>query len=54
MDPHPNADGTFTIDFNDAYNPYCAYNELYSCPIPPAENRINVAITAGEKNYKED
>jgi len=39
------------IDFNLAYNPYCAYNPSYSCPIPPPENRLNVAITAGEKNF---
>jgi uncharacterized protein (DUF1684 family) len=39
------------IDFNLAYNPYCAYNEKYSCPIPPAENHLAVRIEAGEKNY---
>lgn len=37
------------IDFNKAYNPYCAYNERYSCPIPPAENRVEIAIEAGVK-----
>lgn len=37
------------LDFNTAYNPYCAYNEAYSCPIPPAQNRLAVAIEAGEK-----
>ena len=41
-----------SVDFNLSYNPYCAYNDLFSCPIPPAENRIQVAITAGEKNFK--
>jgi uncharacterized protein (DUF1684 family) len=40
------------IDFNRAYNPYCAYNSGYDCPIPPAENRLNISIKAGEKNYK--
>jgi uncharacterized protein (DUF1684 family) len=40
-------------DFNLAYNPYCAYSEEYSCPIPPAENRIDVPIRAGELNYAE-
>ena len=40
------------IDFNLAYNPYCAYNDNYLCPIPPAENRITVRIAAGERNYK--
>ena len=44
------ADGVFQIDFNMAYSPFCAYNPLYSCPIPPPENRLSVAIEAGEKN----
>lgn len=40
------------IDFNRAYNPYCAYiNGVYNCPIPPAENRLAVAIRAGEKAF---
>ncbi len=39
------------LDFNEAYNPYCAYSEEYSCPFPPLENVLNVAIEAGEKNY---
>jgi uncharacterized protein len=43
---------TITLDFNKAYNPYCAYNETYSCPLPPRENLLDVAIRAGEKNYK--
>jgi uncharacterized protein (DUF1684 family) len=47
------ADGahTATLDFNLAYNPYCAYNPHYSCPIPPGENRLPVAIAAGEQAY---
>lgn len=40
------------LDFNKAHNFYCAYNETFVCPIPPKENSINVAIMAGEKNYK--
>ncbi len=44
---------TITLDFNKAYNPYCAYNETYSCPLPPPENLLNVAIRAGEKSYHE-
>lgn len=40
------------VDFNDAYNPYCVYNEIYSCPIPPEENHLTVSIRAGEKDYK--
>ena len=40
------------LDFNKAYNPYCAYvTGRYNCPIPPTENNLNVAILAGEKNY---
>lgn len=44
-------DGRLVVDFNYAYNPYCAYNANWSCPIPPSENRLTVAITAGEKTY---
>jgi len=40
------------IDFNFAYNPYCAYNTIYECPIPPKENHIPIHILAGEKNYR--
>lgn len=39
------------IDFNKAYNPYCAYNEMYSCPVPPEENNLSVRILAGERKY---
>ena len=48
----PNGD-TIVIDFNKAYNPYCAYSSDYSCPIPPKENHLNVAILAGVKKPKE-
>jgi uncharacterized protein (DUF1684 family) len=41
------------LDFNRAYNPYCAYNNEYSCPVPPAENRLQVAVPAGEKSFHE-
>tara|TARA_R110002050_G_scaffold144363_2_gene269898 strand:+ start:18364 stop:18975 length:612 start_codon:yes stop_codon:yes gene_type:complete len=37
------------IDFNKAYNPYCAYNEKYSCPIPPKENHLKIKVLAGVK-----
>ena len=40
------------VDFNYAYNPYCAYNEGWSCPLTPAENRLTVDIRAGEMSYK--
>jgi uncharacterized protein len=40
------------LDFNKAYNPYCAFSEGYSCPIPPKENYLKVTIEAGEKNFE--
>jgi len=40
---------TILIDFNKAYNPYCAYSPTYSCPIPPKENNLPIAINAGIK-----
>ena len=42
---------SLVIDFNKAYNPYCAYTTGYNCPIPPKENLLTVSIPAGEKNY---
>ena len=47
LDPEP--DGTFTLDFNAAYHPYCAYSPDYSCPLTPAENRLGVRVEAGER-----
>ena len=44
----------FLVDFNLAYNPYCAYNEMWSCPITPAENRLKVPIRAGEKLFQHE
>lgn len=44
-------DGKLVIDFNKCYNPYCAYADGYSCPIPPDANRLQVAIPAGEANF---
>jgi uncharacterized protein (DUF1684 family) len=43
--------GELVLDFNKAYNPYCAYATGYNCPIPPRENDLPVSINAGEKNY---
>ena len=43
---------TMIVDFNQAYNPYCAYNEKYSCPIVPEENDLKVEIKAGVKAFK--
>ncbi|MDH3426693.1 MAG: DUF1684 domain-containing protein [Acidimicrobiia bacterium] len=51
LDVEPNDDGTVTIDFNYAYNPLCVYNDAYSCPLPPAENWLQIPIEAGEKSY---
>ena len=45
-------DGKIKIDFNKAYNPYCAYSNGYRCPQPPKDNILNAAIEAGEKKYK--
>lgn len=46
--PEP-VDGFYTLDFNYAYSPYCAYDPAFSCPIPPPENRLSVPIRAGER-----
>lgn len=51
LEPEPLPDGKFLIDFNQAYNPYCAYNEHWSCPLTPFENRLKVSIQAGEKIF---
>ncbi len=40
------------LDFNKSYNPYCAYTDAYTCPFPPKENRLTIAIEAGEKSYQ--
>lgn len=44
--------GRVLIDFNRAYNPFCQYNEKYTCPFAPEENRLDVAIRAGEKRFR--
>ena len=43
---------SITVDFNLAYNPYCAFSPYYSCPLPPRENQLSVEIRAGELNFK--
>lgn len=53
LEPEELEPGKLLIDFNQAYNPYCAYNEHYSCPIPPRENWLTVPIAAGEKKFHE-
>ncbi|MEW6752344.1 MAG: DUF1684 domain-containing protein [Candidatus Latescibacterota bacterium] len=44
-------DGRHVLDFNTAYNPYCAYNADYICPVPPPQNRLPVPVPAGEMAY---
>lgn len=51
-DQHPS--GEWVLDFNRAYNPTCAYNEAYECPLIPMENWLDVAISAGEQTYPLD
>jgi hypothetical protein len=49
--PAPDSTGTVDLDFNKAYNPPCAFTPYATCPLPPAQNRLALAVTAGEKNY---
>lgn len=51
LDLEANRSGEYVLDFNYAYNPYCAYNHDYSCPIVPKANRLDVEIKAGEKKF---
>lgn len=44
-------DGKLELDFNKCYNPWCAFADGYSCPIPPKENRLAIAINAGEMSF---
>lgn len=52
LEPEPLGDGRFMIDFNLAYNPYCAYNDLWSCPLTPRGNRLSIPIRAGEMIFR--
>lgn len=47
----PDAEGRVILDFNRAYNPPCAYTAYATCPLPPPENRLDLAVTAGERRY---
>jgi uncharacterized protein (DUF1684 family) len=50
LDPEPQAGGMIEVDFNKAYNPYCAYDaERWNCTLPPAENTLPIRVEAGEK-----
>lgn len=51
LEPEPLPGGRFLVDFNLAYNPTCAYNEMWSFPVTPSENRIKVPVRAGEKLF---
>jgi uncharacterized protein (DUF1684 family) len=53
LDVEQRPDGLFLLDFNRAYNPYCAYSEDYSCPLSPRDNWLEVLIKAGEKKFKD-
>jgi uncharacterized protein (DUF1684 family) len=52
LEPESLPGDRFLVDFNLAYNPNCAYNEMWSCPITPAENRLQVPVRAGEKLFE--
>jgi len=52
LEPELLSVGRLIVDFNLAYNPYCAYNANWSCPITPAENRLKAPIRAGEKVFE--
>lgn len=51
LDPQARPDGTLQVDFNYAYNPYCAYSDGWTCPVPPFENMVRVRLAAGEKIF---
>jgi uncharacterized protein len=46
-------DHLYTIDFNKAYNPYCAYSNIFSCAVPRKEDHLNIALRVGEMKYHE-
>jgi hypothetical protein len=52
MTTDENTDGTITLNFNNTYNPYCAYNERYSCPLTPRKNHLDIEIRAGIKVFE--
>lgn len=51
VEKHKTLNGKWILDFNQAYNPWCAYSNNYACPYTPSENWLKVSIKAGEKNY---
>jgi uncharacterized protein (DUF1684 family) len=52
LEPRLRPDGTIEVDFNYAYNPFCAYGDGWSCPIPPVENHLATSIQAGERKFE--
>lgn len=52
LEPQARPDGLLHVDFNYAYNPFCAYGEGWSCPKPPVENHLDVTIPAGERRFR--
>jgi uncharacterized protein len=53
LDLNKRAGSEYVLDFNRAYNPFCAYSPYYSCPVPPGENNLAAEVRAGEKVYHE-
>jgi len=51
LDLNKKAGNEYVLDFNRAYNPFCAYSPYYSCPLPPGENNLPVEVRAGEKSF---
>jgi uncharacterized protein (DUF1684 family) len=51
VEAEPLGDGRFELDFNRAYNPYCAYNDAWRCPLPPRDNWLAVPVRAGELSF---
>lgn len=54
LEPEELPQAAVHIDFNYAYNPFCAYSDEWSCPLPPPENRLRVPIRAGEKAWQQE
>lgn len=54
LDIELDSNNELIIDFNFSYNPFCAYNDNYTCPVPPAENQLDIEIKAGEKEFSNE
>lgn len=54
LDPAPLDDGRYLVDLNRLYHPFCAYDDAYTCPLPPPENRLEIPIRAGERLPEDD